>query len=101
MSSLGGHYSFKMTEDVSFSGAGLIVNSVHTELALDINLPSGLNGQLEVYYGVTTTFTTMTGWSQVSGGINQPSVYATSSTTQPLVDIEHDSQESVRGTLRN
>jgi len=101
MSSLGGNYLFKLTEDVSFSGAGLIVNTVHTELTLDINLPTGLNGQLEVYYGVSTTFTTMTGWSQVSGGINQPSVFATASSAQPLVDIEHDSQESVGGTLRN
>jgi hypothetical protein len=85
-----GSFHFELTEDVSFSGSALI------DLDLNIDLPSGLNGRLEFPSGVTPSFTTLVGWTHVS-----TYVYATSLTSEPLLDIEHDSQGSISGSLQN
>ncbi len=102
MSAAQGDFYFELTEDVSFTDAGLLVNSATgVNLVLDVDLPTGLNGRLEVQDGISFSPTSMVGWSLVSSGLGQPSVYTTSSTVEPLVNIEHNSLGSVNAFLRS
>ena len=102
MSAVQGDFYFELNEDVSFTGTGLLVSSVTgVNLVLDIDLPTGLNGLLEVQDGISFSPTSLVGWSLVSSGLGQPSVYSTSSDVTPLVTIVHYSQGSITGALRN
>ena len=98
----GGKFELTFSEDVNFTDSGLDVHTgINTNLFLDIDLPDGMNGKLSIPYQTDFAYNEMVGWSLTSSGYGTPSIYSTSSISQPLLDIVHDSIGLVRARLHD
>jgi len=98
----GGRFEFTLGEDVNFTDSGLDVQTgLGTDLFLDIDLPDGMNGKLELPPAVDFAYSEMVGWSLISSGYGIPTIYSTPSIDQPLLYIDPSGYGLVRARLHD
>jgi hypothetical protein len=96
----GGKFELTFSENVNFTDSGLDVQTGGvTNLFMDIDLPDGMNGMIEIPIAVDFAYSEMVGWSKTSSG--DPTIYSTPSTEQPLLYIDPSGYGWVRARLHD
>jgi len=102
-----GNFTFIMTEDVTLTSnatGALFVNVNYcTNTAVVVDLPEGLNGQLEARFWLDYVDLTLNGWSIIEYPISGTcsTIYGTSSRAQPYIYIDVGIVSNLYGYLED